>query len=246
MLNVCLEDTPQIVAAKAQLSANGACIYNAQTKLHMEVKRLSTDPDTGYEAYLVKTELPMEAYIREVQHFFTQELQDAISAIHLELSNDLQRVVFQCYAAKIKGAFIVALQFHALDAYRKLKVQNFRDEISSAISKAEQHWNVPDIIDQCVRAISSASWQISQLPGYGSQPLAVDSGILQLTSAMHVRVIQAALENNNRLYAEQYVRLYKAGITSEDLLRLQHAIHHFTASAPDDSLQRAATYSLRT
>jgi len=246
MLTAHQDDSPQIVAAKEQMSVDLICTNDALAKLRAAVKGFSEGPETGYVAPRGKAELSVDDYIQEVQQLFAPKLQEVISAIHTGLTNDVQRKVFQRQSVKIAEAFIAALQFHAFTEYRKFKVQNLQDEIASASSTAEQRWNEPDVIDQSIRAINSAVWQISQIPGYGTQPLAVELQMRQLSSAMHIRVIKASLENNNLPYAKQYLQIYKAGMTAGDLLKMQNATDHFSPAARADSLQHTDKHSLRT
>ena len=171
---------------------------------------LAPDPDTGQ---------PLDAT-------FTDKLKAKISDLSSDLSNDAQRRVFNMHANDYLTGFQGQVQSHMLGESVAYTREVNTGVISQAADTAALNWNDPDIIDRQVKNAQAAAYDQSVhdgLPG-AAQTMAIK----QASSATYRRVIEAALENNNPVYAMGLLDKAKntGQITGDDMLAVQGKITH--------------------
>lgn len=208
--------------AKENMLANQVRVDAALNDVRAAQQKLTYDPQNGYLSQKGQAAIQPNDQGQGLQDQYGSKLQDAINNASSGLANDAQRAAFQKQAANIATSFDGQIQSHVLSEYKNFGLQTQQGTIDLAADSAEKNWQNPDLIDSQIESVKAAVWKAGQISGEPAN--LIDAKTLQQTSAIHTRVIDAALQNNNPQYAQQYIQKYKSDMTAGDLLKVQGLI----------------------
>ena len=209
-------------SAKENMMANQVRVDSALNDVRAAQQKLTYDPQTGYLSQKGAQAIQPNGQGQGLQDQYGNKLSDAINTASAGLANDAQRQVFQKQAAQLSTAFDGQIQSHVLTEYKNFGLQTQQGTIDLAADAAEKNWSNPDAIDTQIASVKAAVWKMGQIEGAPANLIAAKTE--QQTSAIHAKVIDTALQNNNPQYAQQYIQKYKADMTAGDLLKVQGLI----------------------
>ena len=225
----------------AQDDANQVRVNDAVNQVMRAKLDLAYNPDSGY---LQKTGIdaqPGQDGTTLAQNYGDQ-LQSRIADISSNLGNDRQRELFGMAANNQYTDFIGGVEKHSLDQFKKYSLDVQDGAIKLGMNDAETNWSDPDKIQASLRSVSAAVVRAGALIG---QPANLTASQLQVaTSQVHTKVIQAALENHNPDYAQQYMQTFKDGMTADDILKVTGALtRDVDVRASNNAVQQARVES---
>lgn len=223
--------------AKEQMMANQVRVDAALNNVRAQQQKLTYDPETGFLNQMGQAAIKPNAQGQGLQDQFGQKLQSAISEESDGLANDAQRQVFARQAAPLATSFGGQIQTHVLQEYKKFGLETQQGTVDLASDAAKKNWSNPEAIDQQIASVKAAVWKAGQINGEPAN--LTDAKTLQTTSGIHSGVINAALQNNNPAYAQQYIQKYKDDMTAGDLLKA-------SSSISGDLVARTATSAAQT
>ena len=218
--------------AKAQMLANQTRVDSALNDVRAAQQKLTYDPQQGYLGRTGAAAIQPNANGEGLQDQYGKQLQSTIDGASANLANDAQRQVFAKSAAQLQTQFNGQIGSHVLQQYEKFGVSTQQGAIDLATDAGQKNWNNPDIIDQSVASIKAAVWKAGQITGESADMIQAKTE--QATSKLHYGAIEAALQNNNPDYAQQYIAKYKGDMTAGDLLKA-------TGQITSDQQSRTAT-----
>lgn len=237
--------------AKEQMMANQVRVDAALNNVKAAQQSLTYDPTQGYLGIKGQAAIQPNDSGQGLVDQYGQKLQDTINSASAGLANEAQRQVFARSAAGLSTQFNGQLQSHVLQEYKQFGLDTQKGTIDLASDAAQKAWNNPDTIDQNIASAKAAVWKTGQINGTPAN--LVEAQMQAVTSKIHAGVIEAALQNNNPQYANQYINQYKDQMDAHDLLKAtglvtsdmrgrlatstaQNAINTYaTAFTPDDT-----------
>lgn len=217
---------------EAQNLANQVRVDDALNKVRQAQQQLTYDPDTGYLNKTGSAALDPDPLGRSLPQQYNEQLQDTINSAAAGLANDAQRRVFNEQAANLSTQFTGQVQNHMLQQYQQFGLETQQGTIKLAADSAKQNWDNPDMIAPQIQSAKAAVWKAGQIAGEPAN--LIQAKIQQTTSAIHLGVIDAALQNNEPGYALAYINSNKGDMTADDLLKANGVIKQ-------DMRARAAT-----
>jgi soluble lytic murein transglycosylase len=201
----------------AQGMANQVMVDGANNQSIEKQLALTNAPDNGYLNKKGAAALQPDPLGRPLSQQYLEELQDANNKIAASLGNDAQRRVFNEQAAARMAQFSGDVQRHMLQEFRSYGLETQQGTIRLAADAAKLHWDNPDQIAAQVQSANAAVWKAGQINGEPGNLTAAK--MKDTSSAIHMGVIQAALDNNNPAYALAYINSKKGEMTADDLLK---------------------------
>jgi soluble lytic murein transglycosylase len=161
---------------------------------------LAPDPNTGLS----------------LEQTYTGKLKDALGTIEAGLTNDDQRAMFRAQTANMIPGFQGQLQQHVFQQQDVYTKQSNQGAAEMAADTAALNYNNPTIVDEQVKKAQQAAYYQTVHDGI---PGDMQTNAIKTTgSAIYAKVISAALDNNNPMYAQAYYEAHKGDMTANDSL----------------------------
>jgi soluble lytic murein transglycosylase len=159
---------------------------------------LAPDPNTGLS----------------LEQAYTGKLKEALDKIESGLTNDDQRAMFRAQTANMLPSFQGQLQQHVFQQQDIYTKQSNQGAAEMARQTAALNYNNPDIAAQQKKKAQQATYYQTEHDGI---PGDMQTNLIQAAgSAVDRTVIEAAIENNNPIYAQRYFEANKGGMTDSD------------------------------
>jgi soluble lytic murein transglycosylase len=159
---------------------------------------LAPDPNTGLS----------------LEQTYTGKLKEALGTIEAGLTNDDQRAMFRAQTANMLPSFQGQLQQHVFQQQDVYTKQSNQGAAEMARQTAALNYNNPDISAQQKKKAQQATYYQAEHDGI---PGDMQTNLIQAAgSAVDRTVIEAAIENNNPMYAQRYFEANKGGMTDSD------------------------------
>lgn len=151
------------------------------------------------------------------------KLQTAISEVAAKLGNDAQRQAFMQNANGLLQQFQGELEQHTLTEYKAYSLSTQEGTIKLGVDEARRNWQDPEKIRLSLDSVKAAVVKTGQLAGWSGND--TTARMREVTSSVHMGVIETALSENNPEYALGYVDQYKDEMTAGDLLKVRGTIN---------------------
>lgn len=167
---------------------------------------------------------------------FSRKLRDKISEVAGGLTNDPQRQMFLQSANEYAVQFNGKLQRHMLSEHTNFQINTYGGAGKLAADQAERNWQDSDGINKglpgpdgqlvpgYMQQVKSATTEFFRLKGITGT--ALDAELAPIVSAVHTKVIAAALQNDNPTYATRYLDSHKGEMTAGDILKTTGLANH--------------------
>jgi soluble lytic murein transglycosylase len=209
------------VAIDMQQEANQLRVTDALNKAKEHALRLAYDKDVGYLGLKGVNALERPSG-KPLADEYGETLEKELSNITQSLGNDTQRQMFQANAAAIAQNFRGNIMQHEAKEYETYALSVSEGVQSTALREIALSWNDPASIDKAVNRIKSEVYRQAQLTGKSAEWQ--EARARQMTSRAHLTALGAALDNNDVLYADGYLKKYGSQMEGDDLLRVRGLI----------------------
>src|SRR5690606_20740948 len=150
---------------------------------------------------------------------YGETLQQRISEIGQGLGNDAQRAAFSAAAGGLLTNFRGQIIKHEADEFQNYALSVTEGVQATALREVALSWNNPAAIDNAVKRIRAQTHQQAQLLGKSAEWQ--EAQVRQMVSAAHATALGAALDNNDVLYADSYLKKYAGQMVADDILRVR-------------------------
>jgi len=199
-----------------QRQANQLRVDDALNQAREASMNLTYDPNNGYQALKGQAALQRPGG-QPLSQEYTSTLTDQLGGIASNLGNDAQRRAFQEQTAPLVTQFQAGVMQHETQQF-----QTYAQSVATGTIETRQReiglsWNNPDAVDQAVQSIKAQAYQLARLTGQSATW--ADAQATKLASNAHVTAIGAALQNNNPVYADQYLKAHAGEMDANDILQ---------------------------
>lgn len=150
------------------------------------------------------------------------KLQTAISEVAAKLGNDAQREAFMRNANGLLQQFQGELEQHTLTEYRAYSLSTQEGTIKLGVDEAKRNWQDHEKIRMSLDSVKAAVVKTGQLQGWSGSD--TTARMREVTSSVHMGVIETALAEEDPAYALGYINQYKEEMTAGDLLKVRGTI----------------------
>jgi hypothetical protein len=234
-----LADTTHRIGMDMLEQANQLRVDDALNKAKEEAMRLTFDPQAGFQN--IRGQAALErASGQALSDEYTGMLRTKVDEIAASLSNDRQRMLFEQRLAPVAQQFRGQLMQHESNEFRTYATSVREGTISNRMQEIGLNYNNPAVIDDAVKSIQASTYDLARLNGRSAEW--AEAQARKMTSNAHLVALQAALDKNDALYADQYLKKYGAQMDANDLLRAQGLI----TKEVDAQIGQAAAASVMT
>ena len=235
-------DVATRIAATMQDHVDQVRVADAMNQARQVALGLAYDPQTGYlglkgNAALQRPDgqpLPEE---------YGGKLRTQIGNIAQQLGNDRQRRLFGMQAGQLATTFGGQVQAHMLQEFKAHALSVQDGTLALASDEAKRNWSSPEMIGPALQRAEAAVVQKGALLGWSATE--TDAARLLATSKVHTDVVLEALANGNPAYAQTYLESRKAGMTADDILKVQgHVNQQVWSAMAQQAVQTATTQAM--
>lgn len=218
-----VSDAAVRIATSMQQDINQTQVDDALNKTREASLKLTYDPEAGYMGIkgAAVTDRENGTWLPDE---YGAKLQSTISDLSMRLGNDEQRRQFAMRANDIATSFKGNVEAHTMQEYKSHQLSVQDGAVKLGVDEGIRNWSDPLKVDTAVSSVSAAVARAGQLRGKSGNQIM--SEMLAATSLIHSGVIDAALQNNNPTYAQMYLEKNKAGMTADDILKVNGVITH--------------------
>jgi soluble lytic murein transglycosylase len=203
------------VAMNMAIEANQLRLDDASNQAREVARKLQFDKDSGYINLKGK-----DALDRPDGQSLTDEyggkLQESLSQISQSLGNDAQRAAFARFSNGFLTGFKTDVDRHFIQESTTYGLSVAEGAQKGAMDDIALNWNNPAVINDAVTRIQAETYRQAKLQGKSATWQEAQSKAL--TSSAHKLGLMTALENNDPLYAEAYLKRYASQMNADDIL----------------------------
>ncbi len=227
------------IALDVQQQANQLRVDDALNRAKEESLRLTFDQEVGFSNLK-----GINALERPEGKPLTEEyggiLQKRMSDIASTLGNDVQRQAFMAHSSDILTAFKGKLIQHEAEEYKGYALSTSEGIINTAQRDISLNWNDIDVVLSAHERVRAEVYRQQQLLGKSAEW--GESMSRKMTSDAHKLALLSALEQNEALYADAYLKRFSEQMNADDILTVRG---HIT-KAVDTQVGQAAAVEVMT
>lgn len=210
------------IAFDVQRQANELRVTDALNQAKEQAMRLTFDKDGGY-TNLKGINALQRPDGKSLEQEYGEQLDKQLSALSQSLGNEAQRAMFKPNADAILNNFRSGLVKHEADQFQEYSLSVSEGVQSTALREIGLNWNNPEVIDKAVQRIKAETYRQAQLLGKSAEWQ--DARTRELTSKAHLTALSAALDRNDPLFADGYLKKYGEQMQADDLLRARGLVN---------------------
>lgn len=210
------------IALDLQQQANELRVTDALNQAKETALRLTYDKDSGY-TNLRGINALQRPDGKPLEQEYSEQLQKELGALAQGLGNDAQRAAFKVNADSILTNFRSGIVKHEADQFNEYSMSVSEGVQSTALREIGLNWNNPEVIDKAVQRIKAETYRQGQLLGKSAEWQ--DARTRELTSKAHLTALSAALDKNDPLFADGYLKKYGDQMQADDLLRARGLVN---------------------
>jgi soluble lytic murein transglycosylase len=219
----------QNAASEQMMLQNQVRVNDALNQARQKALDLTYDPQFGYLSQTGRGALERTSG-QALPDEYGGRFDEALAEIGSKLTPQ-QRRVFQGQAGGMAATFREGAARHMLQEGKSWALSVQDSTLKLAGDQAVQHWDDPRTINGgvdddgnqipgLVQQAQAAAYASSKLAGHDPSAAVLEAG-----SHVHAKVIEAALENGNPVYAQNYLQRYSKAMTGDDVLRVQGRVN---------------------
>jgi soluble lytic murein transglycosylase len=209
------------IALQMQQEANQLRVDDALNKAKEAAMRLTYDKDAGFQNIKGINALERPDG-RPLADEYGDTLRKQLNDITANLGNDMQRQAFSAQANSLLTSFRGQIVKHEASEFQNYALSVREGTINTRLQEIALNYNNPEAIDTAVTSIKAAVYDQSRLLGKSAEW--ADAQARSTTSRAHKVAVAAALENNDLLYADGYLKRYGKQMEAGDLLQVRGLI----------------------
>lgn len=206
------------VALDMQQQANQLRVDDALNKAKETALKLTYDKDAGFTNLkgINALERPDGKPLAEE---YADKLKEQIQQIGGGLGNDAQRQVFSMRSNDIITAMRGNAIQHEAQEFKTYALSTSEGIQSTALREIGLNWKNPDTVNSAVERIRAETYRQAQLLGKSAEWQ--EAQARKLTSNGHKVALMSALEQNDPMYADAYLKKYSGQMDADDILAVR-------------------------
>lgn len=206
------------VALDMQQQANQLRVDDALNKAKETALKLTYDKDAGFTNLkgINALERPDGKPLAEE---YADKLKEQIQQIGGTLGNDAQRQVFSMRSNDIITAMRGNAIQHEAQEFKTYALSTSEGIQSTALREIGLNWKNPDTVNSAVERIRAETYRQAQLLGKSAEWQ--EAQARKLTSNGHKVALMSALEQNDPMYADAYLKKYSGQMDADDILAVR-------------------------
>lgn len=206
------------VALDMQQQANQLRVDDALNKAKETALKLTYDKDAGFTNLkgINALERPDGKPLAEE---YADKLKEQIQQIGGTLGNDAQRQVFSMRSNDIITAMRGNAIQHEAQEFKTYALSTSEGIQSTALRDIGLNWKNPDTVNSAVERIRAETYRQAQLLGKSAEWQ--EAQARKLTSNGHKVALMSALEQNDPMYADAYLKKYSGQMDADDILAVR-------------------------
>lgn len=233
------------IAIDFQDQINQSRVLDARNQLAQYKGVLADDPKEGYLSRTGLGALQPEDG-KSLADVYLDKFQQQQDTVMQGLDNDRQRLMLKPHAADLGLQIQQETQKHALNQFKSYQLSNLDGQLRLSVDDAGRNWQDPTAVQKSMLQAMTAVATAGSVQG--KAPAEIEAQARITSSTVHLKVLDAALENNNPSYANLYFQMHKdpiyvnsdkqivpkdtpgavmmdGGMRAEDILRFQGAMN---------------------
>lgn len=206
------------MAVDAQQQANQLRVDDALNKAREAAQRLTFDKDIGYTNVRGEAALKRDSG-KPLADEYADNLKTHLDTLAKDLGNDQQRQAFQMRANDLLTGFHGNAIQHESTQFRDYSLSVREGTIANRMNEIGLYYKDPRRIDEAVQSIQAAVYDQGKILGKSGEW--VEAQTRKMTSNAHTFAVQTALEKNDVVYADGYLKKYAKQMDAEDILRVE-------------------------
>lgn len=206
------------VALDMQQQANQLRVDDALNKAKETALKLTYDKDAGFTNLkgINALERPDGKPLADE---YADKLKEQIQQIGGSLGNDAQRQVFSMRSNDIITAMRGNAIQHEAQEFKTYALSTSEGIQSTALRDIGLNWKNPDTVNSAVERIRAETYRQAQLLGKSAEWQ--EAQARKLTSNGHKVALMSALEQNDPMYADAYLKKYSGQMDADDILAVR-------------------------
>ncbi|WP_420997593.1 transglycosylase SLT domain-containing protein [Cupriavidus sp. 30B13] len=211
-----LADTTFNIGLDMQRQANALRVDDALNQAREAAMRLTFDKTDGYTNIKGRDALE-RASGQPLSDEYSTNLNKAFSDISAGLGNDAQRLAFQQRANDLATQFRGQVMQHENQEFKTYALSTGEGIIATRQREIGLNYNNPALVNDAVTSIRAQAYNIAKLTGKSAEW--AETQARAAASNAHLIALGAALENNDPVYADAYLKKYAKDMDANDILR---------------------------
>lgn len=211
----------QQIEIDRQVEKNQLRFDDAANRAKEAALRRKFDPQTGF-LNLKGSDAFQRPDGKDLATEYGDDLRKEIDQISASLDNDAQRQAFSKFSENLITGFRAEANAHDRREFTTHSLSVSDGIVATAMREIALSWNDPKAIDEAQKRIEAETYRKATLLGKSAEWQ--EATARQLTSGAHALAIQAALENNNPVYADEYLKKYAGKMDADDIMKARGAI----------------------
>lgn len=206
------------IAVDMQQQANQLRVDDALNKAKETALKLTYDKDAGFTNLkgINALERPDGKPLAEE---YADKLKEQIQQIGGTLGNDAQRQVFSMRSNDIVTAMRGNAIQHEAQEFKTYSLSTSEGIQSTALREIGLNWKDPDTVNSAVERIRAETYRQARLLGKSAEWQ--EAQARKLTSNGHRFALMSALEQNDPMYADAYLKKYSGQMDADDILAVR-------------------------
>lgn len=199
-----------------QKQANALRIDDALNQAREAVMDLSYNKDTGYTNLKGRDALERASGMPLADEY-GGELNQRLGTIEQSLGNDAQRREFRMRANDLATQFKASVMQHENQEFKNYALSTSEGIISTRQREIGLNYNNPALVEDAVTSIRAQAYNAARLQGKSAEWAEMQAR--KMASNAHLVAIGAALEKNDPMYADAYMKKFAKDMDADDILR---------------------------
>lgn len=209
--------TQATIALDMQQQANQLRVDDALNKAKEAALRLQFDPNDGYTSQRGENALYRNSG-KPLADEYADKLKEHFDGVASGLGNDAQRTAFSLASNNLLSSFKGnAIQYEG-QQFNEYSMSVREGTIRNRVNEIALNYNNPKVIDNAIQSIGAAVYDQGRLMGKSAEW--VEAQTRDMTSSAHVSALTAAMEKNDPVYADGYMKKYSSQMTANDILKV--------------------------
>lgn len=213
--------------------ANQLRVDDAMNAAKETALRLTYDPQEGFQNVRGVDALQRQSG-KPLAEEYGSLLSDRVKELEAGLGNDAQRRMFRMNANNLVTQFTGQALSHESAQFREYALSVREGTVKNRMNEIGMDYKNPEVVSASVQSIRAATYDQARLLGRSAEWAEAEAN--KMTSAAHAIAIASAIQNNDPLFADQYLKKHAKEMNADDILRVNGSLNqqmdsHIAAAA---------------
>lgn len=209
-------DTAFNIGLDMQKQANALRVDDALNQAREAVMDLSYSKENGYTNIKGRDALERSSGM-PLSDEYGGELNQRLGSIEQSLGNDAQRLAFRTHVNDMATQFKASVMQHENQEFKTYALSTSEGIIATRLREIGLNYNNPEVTDQAVESIRAQAYNAAKLQGKSAEW--AETQARKVASNGHLVAIDAALQQNNPMFADAYLKRNAKNMDADDILR---------------------------